>query len=160
VLSALVSTGSDQTALARLYPTNAFIAGTILAFTGAIIRILCFRELGRLFTFDFCIRKDHKLITTGPYGYVRHPSYSGSLMHLIGALMCHLSAGSWLTECGALRNPIVVVSGLFWLFIAASRTIYAVIRSKEEDEGLRKEFGKQWDAWAARVNYRVIPGFL
>jgi len=160
VLSALVFTGSDQTTLASLQVTNGFVAGTIRVFTGAIIRILCFRELGRLFTFDVTIRKGHKLITTGLYRYVRHPSYTGSLIHMIGAPMCHLSAGSWLTECGAVRNPVVVLLGLFWLFSAVTRCIYLVIRSKEEDEVLRKEFGKQWGVWAAEVPYRIIPGFL
>jgi len=159
VLSALVFTGSDQT-LSRLQPTNGFIAGTILAFTGAIIRIICFRELGRFFTFLVSIRKDHKLITTGLYRYVRHPSYTGSLIHVIGAPMCHLSAGSWLMECGAFKSPVVVLLGLFWLSFAVTRCIYLVMRMKEEDEALRKEFGQQWDVWAAKVPYRVIPGFF
>jgi len=160
VLSALVFTSSDQTTLARLQPTNAFIAGTILVFTGAIIRILCFRKLGRLFTFEISILKEHKLITTGLYRYVRHPSYTGSVIHIIGAPMCHLSAGSWLMECGALKSPVVVLLGLFWLSLAVTRAVYLVIRSKAEDEVLRKEFGKQWDVWAAKVPYRVIPGFF
>jgi len=79
---------------------------------------------------------------------------------MIGAPMCHLSAGSWLMECGARSNPVVVLLGLFWLFFAVTRCIYVVIRTKAEDEALRKEFGKQWDVWAAKVPYRVIPGLF
>ncbi|CAF4350854.1 unnamed protein product, partial [Rotaria sordida] len=31
--------------------------------------------LGAFFTFELTIRSTHKLIKTGPYAYVRHPSY-------------------------------------------------------------------------------------
>lgn len=33
--------------------------------------------LGNLFTFEVMIRKNHKLITDGPYAYLMHPSYTG-----------------------------------------------------------------------------------
>ena len=44
--------------------------------------------LGRLFTFDVAIAEDHRVIDTGPYRYVRHPTYTGSLLSFVGLGLC------------------------------------------------------------------------
>ena len=44
-----------------------------------------------MFTFEMSIRKDHMLITSGPYGVVRHPGYTGFLLVVIGMLLLHAS---------------------------------------------------------------------
>ncbi|GAW00659.1 ICMT-domain-containing protein [Lentinula edodes] len=45
--------------------------------------IHCYRTLGQLFVFELRIQKDHRLITEGPYAYVRHPSYTGLILTII-----------------------------------------------------------------------------
>ena len=40
--------------------------------------------LGRFFTVNVAIAEDHQVIQTGPYRWVRHPSYSGGLLMLLG----------------------------------------------------------------------------
>jgi len=37
--------------------------------------------------------------------------------------------------------------------------LYLVLsRMEVEDRALRKRFGREWDEWAGRVRYQVIPG--
>jgi protein-S-isoprenylcysteine O-methyltransferase len=48
--------------------------------------------LGKYFTFDVAIQSDQTLIEVGPYRLVRHPSYSGALLSLLGF---GLALGNW-----------------------------------------------------------------
>lgn len=48
------------------------IALSVLSF-----RLWAMKTLGEFFTFEVVIRKNHQLITTGPYKYLMHPSYTG-----------------------------------------------------------------------------------
>ncbi|KAF9022890.1 hypothetical protein BDZ89DRAFT_187014 [Hymenopellis radicata] len=66
------------------------------------LRLLCYREMGKMFTFELAQRQDHKLITTGPYSIVRHPSYTGSVLAFAGSAVCLLGRNSWMWESGAL----------------------------------------------------------
>lgn len=61
----------------RLVGTGVFVAGTIL-------RWWAIRHLGRFFSVDIAIAKDHRVIADGPYRLVRHPSYTGLLMQFAG----------------------------------------------------------------------------
>ena len=46
------------------------------AIGGSLLRLWCFKCLKEYFTFNVTIKKDHKLITTGPYSLLIHPSVS------------------------------------------------------------------------------------
>jgi protein-S-isoprenylcysteine O-methyltransferase len=48
--------------------------------------------LGRFFTVDVTIEKDHELVERGPFRVVRHPSYTGVLLVFVGL---GLSLGNW-----------------------------------------------------------------
>jgi len=78
----------------------------------------------------------HRVVTTGPYAYVRHPMYAGALFHFIGV---PLLLGSWW--------------GL--AFLPAFVALFA-IRIGIEEQTLRTAL-KGYDDYAARVRYRVIP---
>ena len=69
--------------------TPVFVLGCLLSSFGAVIRILSYRALGHMFTFEMTIRRDHKLVTTGPYAWVRHPGYTGILCFVVGVFGCH-----------------------------------------------------------------------
>lgn len=58
--------------------------GIFLMLSGFILRQWSIQILGKLFTPVISIQESHKLIIRGPYKYVRHPSYSGLLMELLG----------------------------------------------------------------------------
>jgi protein-S-isoprenylcysteine O-methyltransferase Ste14 len=81
--------------------------------------------------------REQKVISTGPYRYVRHPMYAGMIFYLIGA---PLLLGSWwglLWGCGLL--------GLF------------SIRLLIEEGTLRKGL-PGYNDYAAQVRYRLVPG--
>lgn len=54
---------------------------------GCGLRIWAFITLDKFFTFDLCIRNNHKLITHGPYKWLMHPSYTGLILFEMFALL-------------------------------------------------------------------------
>ena len=139
--------------------TLTFFFGCIATYSGALLRFWCFRELGRFFTFDFSIRKEHKLITSGPYAYVRHPSYTGYLMNVLGFLLCSFTRGSLVREWQMLwASPVMVLVVGVLALLRIARAFYVFERARMEDEGLEKEFGRKWGVWAGKVRYRILVG--
>lgn len=70
---------------APLYSAAGFsYIGLGLLITGILCRVLSIVSLGRMFTVDVTIRKDHSLKTDGVYKYIRHPSYLASLVSFLG----------------------------------------------------------------------------
>jgi protein-S-isoprenylcysteine O-methyltransferase len=59
---------------------------------GLALRWYAILHLGRLFTTNVAIAADHHLVDTGPYRFVRHPSYTGSLLAVLGF---SVSIGNW-----------------------------------------------------------------
>ncbi|OJA20358.1 hypothetical protein AZE42_12755 [Rhizopogon vesiculosus] len=139
--------------------TSPFLIGTALVVTGGSIRWWCFRTLGRFFTFELSVRKEHQLVKTGPYAIVRHPSYTGVIMQLIGVPILHGSQTSWLRDSGALDTfPGLKQFVLLWLAIEIAITIMLPLRISREEEVMKSHFGDEWKRWAKEVRYRLIPG--
>ncbi|KIY62348.1 hypothetical protein CYLTODRAFT_383743 [Cylindrobasidium torrendii FP15055 ss-10] len=143
-----------------LYHNPLSILGTLLVIIGSMLRWWCYRVLGQHFTFELSVLKDHKLITRGPYGTVRHPSYTGGLLTVFGAMLSRGCHGSWLRESGVLGTWWGASITAVWIFLACGMGIGASARVKEEDRFLKREFGDKWDEWASQVRYRLIPGVL
>ncbi|TIV96886.1 MAG: isoprenylcysteine carboxylmethyltransferase family protein [Mesorhizobium sp.] len=80
--------------------------------------------------------RGQKVITTGPYSYVRHPMYAGAILYFAGTA---LLLGSWL---GLVLVPV------FILLLA--------IRTFIEEKTLRTGL-QGYDDYAANVRYRLIP---
>ena len=92
VLSCLIFPGGTAE---RINTPLSSIIGTFMVTAGGLIRLECYRQLGRMFTFEMSIRKDHMLVTSGPYGIVRHPGYTGALLAVGGMLLLHASEVSF-----------------------------------------------------------------
>lgn len=69
-----------------------FVAGTVIMVLGSLLRRYCWRTLGKYFTGDVQAQRDQPVIRSGPYRWVRHPSYTAGMMMFIGI---GLSLGSW-----------------------------------------------------------------
>ena len=72
--------------------TSLFLVGISLMLAGIALRWYSINVLGKYFTFDVAIQSGHTLIEAGPYRFIRHPSYSGALLTLLGF---GLALGNW-----------------------------------------------------------------
>jgi len=79
--------------------TSFFLVGICFMLMGVALRWYSAAILGKYFTFDVAIQGGHTLIEAGPYRYVRHPSYSGALLSLLGF---GLALGNWAGLAAAL----------------------------------------------------------
>ena len=81
---------------------------------------------------------DHRVIDTGPYRFVRHPGYIGTIVGFI--LSTPFLFGSW------------------WTFVPASAAAaWMVLRTVLEDRTLRREL-PGYEDYAKRVRRRLVPG--
>jgi protein-S-isoprenylcysteine O-methyltransferase Ste14 len=134
-----------------------WFTGCALIFAGVGIRLACQRELGTLFTWEKSVKTNQQLITTGPYAVVRHPSYTGMLLATVGLLYCQVGPESWLIQSGFMEIFAVKAVAAVWLAYTALLPIVMFFRTFEEDRVLKKHFGKEWDAYAKRTRFRLIP---
>ena len=100
-LAAMVAAFFPQAAISWNRNTT-FFTGVCLIIAGAALRWWSAAILGKYFTFDVAIQNGQTLIEVGPYRYVRHPSYSGALLSLLGF---GLALGNW-------AGPAAAMSGL------------------------------------------------
>ncbi len=82
-----------------------FYAGLISMVAGQVLRSWSIAVLGRLFTVNVAVREGHKLIESGPYRVLRHPSYTAILLVHLGIGLCIGNALSAIT----LVVPIALV---------------------------------------------------
>ncbi|TCD65530.1 hypothetical protein EIP91_002539 [Steccherinum ochraceum] len=139
-------------------PSNTYIYGSFVLYFGAYIRLITYRALGRFFTFELSVKDEHKLITTGPYAVVRHPAYFGAIFVCIGLVTVHLfSPGTWWVECGLWSTWYGKVFGVLWAANLSLIQVQLLARVPKEDHVLRQVFGEQWNEWAQKTPYAVIP---
>ncbi|KAF9269475.1 hypothetical protein L218DRAFT_1072314 [Marasmius fiardii PR-910] len=162
------------------FVTPISVITSLMTVAGALIRRSCYRHLSTFFTFDLAIRPDHRLVTSGPYAIVRHPSYTGAMLSGVGALISMMgSRGSWFVECSGIvpsslkrwfgsgleegntlfpRSNQHFVSFLtLGTLIGAVGLLILVPRTKKEDEMMKQKFGKEWEEWSTRVRWRMVP---
>jgi len=65
-----------------------FIFGLVLMLAGMALRWYSIRVLGASFTCEVSTRPGQVVVESGPYRWVRHPSYTGGLLTLLGVLVC------------------------------------------------------------------------
>ena len=142
--------------------TPAFLCGVTLNIAGAVLRAWSFKTLGVFFTGPVFIRRDQRLITTGPYAFVRHPSYTGALAVVVGPVLAlFVSKGSYAAH--ALATDAwwsLPARAAFWALMAWRVVVTGYLlprRAMDEDRLLREEFGEEWEVYAQRVPYRMFP---
>ncbi len=78
--------------------------GLVFVWCGAGLRIWCFRTLGTYFTFTVQTSGDQTIIDTGPYRWLRHPSYTGILLAYTGI---GFFFGNWLSALAILTGGLL-----------------------------------------------------
>src|SRR5436305_19438 len=68
----------------RLWPP---VAGITLVAVGISLRAWSISTLGRFFQYRIEVQPDHHVVTGGPYRYVRHPSYTGVALVVLGVAL-------------------------------------------------------------------------
>jgi protein-S-isoprenylcysteine O-methyltransferase Ste14 len=71
-----------------------FIIGVLMVILGSLIRRYCWRTLGQYFTGDVKAKTDQPVIRSGPYRFVRHPSYTAAMIMFTGI---GLALGNWVS---------------------------------------------------------------
>ncbi|KAA1467386.1 hypothetical protein DENSPDRAFT_832421 [Dentipellis sp. KUC8613] len=137
--------------------TSHFLTGSAFAVGGAVLRLLCYRIMGKMFTFQLALRDEHKLVTDGPYSVVRHPSYTGLILKSIGLMLVHFGPGSWFRECGWLETAAGRRYYQYWVVMRALETINLFGRTVTEDNFLKAQFKEGWVRWAKNTPDRLIP---
>lgn len=113
-----------------------FVSGTL----GLIISYWAYYTLGNFYTFTLGIRKDHKIVSEGPYKYVVHPGYLGQFLIMIASLIFY--------------RVNILFTCLQCLYV-----IYAFnTRMKAEEEMLTKHFGEAYKTFISK-RWRMVPGF-
>jgi protein-S-isoprenylcysteine O-methyltransferase Ste14 len=69
-----------------------FGAGLALMLGGLVLRWYAVAVLGPAFTVTVGTRAEQRVVARGPYRRVRHPSYAGSLLTILGVLLCQANA--------------------------------------------------------------------
>ena len=131
--------------------------GVFFMSLGAAIRALSFHHLGRFFTFELAVKPGHKLVTDGPYRIVRHPAYTGSCCFYVGICMSLLGRGSWLAASGLWETGAGRTFGGVFIGYSVFVCWTLISRVPKEDTVMRDEFGREWEVWAKRTPYRLVP---
>lgn len=123
---------------ARLPDRGLFtVVGLALFAAGLVLRWWSIVVLGRFFTVDVTIAPDHELVETGPYRYVRHPSYTGVLLAFVGFA---LTIGNWAAF-------VVMNVPIFLVFVQ---------RMNVEERALSGALGERYASYTRRTK-RLVP---
>jgi protein-S-isoprenylcysteine O-methyltransferase Ste14 len=118
------------------------VATSVLAMCAAVGSVslitAAVKTLGKEWSLTARLVEGHKLATTGPYAYVRHPIYTGMLGMLV-------ATGLAISHWAALLAALVI------FFVGT------IIRVRSEERLLREAFGEQFDDYARRVP-AIVPG--
>ena len=120
--------------------TEIFFAGIVLMWAGIAFRYYCMKVLGRYFTFDVAVHGGQTVVEAGPYRYIRHPSYTGALITVIGF---GLTLGNW---AGLLALVTCVAIGYMY-------------RIRVEESALVQALGEPYREYMGRTR-RLVPFVL
>ena len=114
------------------------LAGLAIFWAAIALRVWAIRTLGRFFRCVVVVQAGHRVIDTGPYALIRHPSYLG----LVGALLgLGTALDSWAAIVVCVIPPLIGFS----------------IRLSTEERVLADELGEPYRAYMRRTR-RLIPG--
>src|SRR5664279_1400648 len=114
-----------------------YFVGLSLFSFGVILRWYSIWYLGRYFTVDVSIAAEQRVIDSGPYRFIRHPSYTGALLAFLGFGFC---LGNWMA---ILSVMMPILGALLW-------------RIHVEENALTEGIGDDYRNYMRRTK-RLIP---
>jgi protein-S-isoprenylcysteine O-methyltransferase Ste14 len=132
----LVAPYSDRHHFFTIDGDAARYSGLALFLVGSIFRLAAAFELGHRFSGLVAIQHDHQLKTDGLYRYVRHPSYAGLLLAMIGWALLF-------------RSTICLVLNVFIFYLLLSRMA-------DEENFLQAQFGVEYRTYRQKT-WRLFP---
>lgn len=119
-------------------PPAALATGLVVAWIGIAVRVWAIAALGRAFRTTVEVDPGQEVVSSGPYRWVRHPSYTGLLLIVLGF---GVASGSWLA-----------------LAVCALLPLPAVLRRIQVEEAeMTAVLGERYRAYQARTR-RLLPG--
>ncbi len=112
-------------------------AGIVLFVAGIVLQSIAMWNLRGFYTRRLGVQLGHRLITSGPYRFIRHPGYLSYILSLSGI-------GLALSSLFALGSVILVVS-------------FLLRRIKHEEQMLATEFGEEYRAYIEKTKWRLMP---
>lgn len=112
------------------------IVGIIFVVIGFIIMNWSAYALGKQFSTDVTIQKNHELITTGPYKRIRHPRYIGTIVFFL-----------WVAG---------VFNAILWIVIVIILSGFLIWRVVDEEKMMKTEF-KDKRALYVKKSWKLIP---
>ena len=113
--------------------------GSFLFLAGTGLVIWARNTLGRMWGIstsrEVKLLPDHRLITGGPYAFIRHPMYFGWWLAVFGVLLIY-------------RTWLVALVFVFSLLVFHRR-------ARLEERVLAERFGEEWRAYAERTRFLV-----
>jgi protein-S-isoprenylcysteine O-methyltransferase Ste14 len=108
----------------------------MLSIAGVVVAIVARRKLDENWSTGIVLKEGHELVTTGPYGYVRHPIYAGILLIALGTAVVY----------GTLAS-------IFFFVVVLTFMMYKAVK---EEQLLTTHFPDGYPAYKARTK-RIIP---
>lgn len=118
-------------------PAAWVLAGLAVSWAGVLLRVWAVCSLGRFFRRVVVVQEGHRVVTSGPYRYVRHPAYAGGALLLLGY---GLTLGNAAGVAACVLVPLVG----WWRRIAV------------EEAELRATLGRPYEEYARRTS-RLVP---
>ena len=112
--------------------------GLMVMILGMVFREWSISVLGSSFSTRVVIMEGQRLITRGPYRWIRHPAYGGALLTIVGV---PLALGTW---AGALVT------------VGVGAAVYSY-RARVEEQALVGAFGDEYREYRRRT-WKFLPG--
>jgi protein-S-isoprenylcysteine O-methyltransferase Ste14 len=114
-----------------------FIVGVVVIVLGIVLRQWSVFVLGTFFTVQVQVREGQTVVDTGPYRFVRHPSYTAIVLSFVGI---GVALENWLSLLALMIVP----------------TIGLVVRIRVEERALLAALGEPYREFS-RTRARLVP---